>query len=108
MKPITAKQIIELVLLYAVIMLDGLATLALGLLSVAGVFAAFLFLVFNIGGALVGFENNSLICKGLSQKNQTRLEIVGFPVAPYACKPNGGLLQPSLRDSLKWLNEVPK
>lgn len=102
------KQTIQMTLLFLVVILDGLATLALGALSVLGVFIGFLFIVFNVGGLLFGFEDSSGTCSDLRNGRLTRLQLVGFPVAPYACKPDGGLLQPATKDTLRWFNEVPK
>jgi hypothetical protein len=68
----------------------------------------FFFLIVNLTGLLLGYENPSPFCNALDSKNQTNLEYYFTPVGPYACKENAGLLQPAVKDLFNWLGDTHK
>lgn len=63
------------------------------------------FLFFNGLGLLFGFEKNSDGCVHYQEKKQTNLEYYAFPITRYACKENGGLLQPATGHFVDWLGK---
>lgn len=66
-------------------------------------FVLFIPAFFNIVGLFVGFEEVSEACFNYENHQRTNLEYYFLPIESYACKPNGGLLQPMLSDGFKWL-----
>ena len=62
-------------------------------------------MVINLVGFLFGFDNHSSVCKNYTNKIQTNFEYYYYPIAPYACKEDSGLLQPAALNAFNWLGE---
>ena len=71
-------------------------------------FAGFFFVVFNGVGIFTGFEYDSSACYEVRNHTQSNFSYYFFPISTYACKPNGGLLEPGLANFINWLGETHK
>lgn len=81
------------------------------LLAPIGLFAGIIVIVLffatiaNGFGLLLGFEYDSPMCQDYRNHNMTRLAFYGTPVVSYACRKNGGLLQPAVSDFFEWITD---
>lgn len=89
-------------------MINWLSAIILGPPIVALILTTLLFAFFNGSGLLFGFDQTARVCSGLRKNTMTRFERIFFPIAPYACQEDAGLLQPASKNTIDWLNEVPQ
>lgn len=85
--------------------------LSSGVFSILGAsfsIALIFFISFNSFGLLFGFEKPSPACNNFVNKTQTNFDYYFFPIASYACRPNGGLLQPFAKDVFNWFGSEHK
>lgn len=89
---------------------DFLKTLVLGPLIFIFGLGLFFFVIINGLSLLTGMEDNPRVgfCYEYKHQELSNFEYYFVPTIPYACKPNGGLLQPALSNLFNWLGETHK
>lgn len=81
---------------------------AIGLLIGGALVIVICFGIFNLFGLLFGFEYRAEVCRDFRLHSQANWAYYGFPIAPYACKKDAGLLQPATSNFFTWLGEEHK
>ena len=62
----------------------------------------------NSLGLLFGFGRMSDVCVDLRLNQRTNFEYYTLPIAPYACKPGAGILEPGTEKLFHWFGETKK